>query len=123
MAAGWIEKITGSLEDKKQYRQYKERVRALPAPYRTAAEALDRYLMIAGGVSDGGTLVRMLDDLVTLFEAAAADGTPVRAIVGENPVEFVDDFLSNYAEAQWIRKERARLIEQIDRAAESDGAS
>ena len=37
MAAKWIEVLTGSLEQKKQYRQYKARIEALPEPYRTAA--------------------------------------------------------------------------------------
>lgn len=116
MTASWIEKLTGSLEDKKQYRRYKERVRALPAPYRTAVEGIDRYVMYAGGISDGATLVRMVDDLATLFESAAADGTTVREIVGDDPAAFAEDFLSTYKDAQWIAKERARLTEAIDRA-------
>jgi DNA-binding ferritin-like protein (Dps family) len=36
MAAKWIELITGSLDDKKAYRQYKARIAALPEPYGTA---------------------------------------------------------------------------------------
>lgn len=116
MAASWIEKLTGSLEDKKQYRQYKERVRALPTPYRTAVEGLDRYVMYAGGIADGATLVRMVDDLATLFESAAADGTSVRDVVGEDAVAFAEDFLATYKDAQWITKERTRLTEAIARA-------
>lgn len=112
----WIEKLTGSLDDKKKYRAYKERVQALPAPYRDSVDALDRYLMYAGGISDGATLVRMVDDLATLFESAAADGTEVRAIVGDDPVAFAEDFLATYKDAQWITKERTRLTEAIARA-------
>ena len=33
MAAKWYELITGSLDDKKAYRQYKARIAALPEPY------------------------------------------------------------------------------------------
>jgi len=112
----WIEKLTGPLDDKKAYRRYKERAKALPAPYRTAVDGLDRYIMYAGGISDGTTLVRMVDDLATLFETAAADGTPVRDIVGDDPVAFAEDFLSTYRDGQWIKKERTRLAEAIDRA-------
>ena len=117
MAKNWIELVTGSLEQKKQYRQYKARVKALPENYRTAIEALDRYLMYFGSITKGATLVTMLEDLLDLFEQSAADGTPVRAIVGENPVEFVETFLANYSEGQWINKERKRLVDAIDRAA------
>lgn len=113
----WYEYVTGSLEDKKRYREYKARSQALPPAYRTAVGALDRYLMRFGGISNGETLVAMLEDLIVLFEQAAADGTPVRGIVGDDPVAFAEEFLANYAEDQWISKERRRLTEAIDRAA------
>jgi DNA-binding ferritin-like protein (Dps family) len=44
----------------------------------------------------------MLEDLADLFEQGAASGTPVREIVGEDPVEFADAFLRNYPEGQWM---------------------
>ena len=49
MAAKWIEFLTGSLDDKKAYRQYKARIAALPEPYGTAAKAFERYFMYNGG--------------------------------------------------------------------------
>jgi DNA-binding ferritin-like protein (Dps family) len=85
MAAKWIELVTGSLEQKKQYKQYKGRIEALPEPYGTVAKALQRYFMYYGGVTDGDTAVKMSGDFADLWERAAADGTPVRAIVGEDP--------------------------------------
>lgn len=115
MTAGWIEKITGSIEQKKRYRQYKVRTQQLPSDYRVAIEALNRYLMYFGAITNGDTMVSMLEDLADLFEQSAANGTPIRAIVGENPVEFVETFLQNYADGQWIDKERKRLIDAIDR--------
>ena len=116
MTAAWIEKLTGSLEDKKHYRAYKARTKELPAGYRTTVQALDRYLLHFGAITRGDTLVRMLEDLVELFEEHAQARTPVREIVGEDPVEFAETFLANYSEGQWINKERRRLVEAIDRA-------
>jgi DNA-binding ferritin-like protein (Dps family) len=84
MAANWIETITGSLEQKKQYRQYKARIEALPEPYGTAAKA------------------------------------PVRAIVGDDPVEFAETFAQAYSGKQWIDKERERLTKTIDSLAGDD---
>jgi len=85
MAAGWIELVTGSLEQKRQYRLYKARIKQLPANYGVAAEALERYLMYAGGIAKGDVAVRMYGDLVDLFEDSAANGTPIRDIVGDDP--------------------------------------
>ncbi|SDB80516.1 DNA-binding ferritin-like protein (Dps family) [Raineyella antarctica] len=117
MVAGWIEQVTGSLEQKKRYREYKARTKQLPTDYRIAIEALDRYLMYFGSISKGDVLVSMLNDLADLFEQSAADGTPIREIVGTDPVEFAETFLQNYAEGQWISRERERLTTTIDRVA------
>jgi DNA-binding ferritin-like protein (Dps family) len=116
MAPKWIELVTGPLDQKRQYRQYKARIEALPKPYRPVARALQRYFMVYGGVTDGETALRMFGDFADLWERAAADGTPVRAIVGDDPVEFADTFAQAYAGKRWIDKERARLTRAIEDA-------
>ncbi|MEV5071672.1 DUF1048 domain-containing protein [Microbacterium sp. LMI12-1-1.1] len=121
MAAKWYEIVTGSLEQKKQYRQYKARIEALPEPYRAAAKALDRYFMYSGGMTDGDTMMQMLSDSADLWERAAADGTPVRDIVGDEPSTFAEDFTAAYSGKQWIDKERARLNKAIDEAEKGEG--
>jgi DNA-binding ferritin-like protein (Dps family) len=120
MATGWIEKITGSFEDKKRWRQYKARKEQLPGSYRTAIDGLERYFMYAGSIVKGDVLMQMLEDLADLIEQAAADGTPIRDIVGTDPVEFADTFIRNYSDGQWINKERKRLTDAIDQAASDD---
>jgi DNA-binding ferritin-like protein (Dps family) len=119
MTAGWIEKITGSFDDKKRWRQYKARKEQLPTSYRTAIDGLERYFMYAGSIVKGDVLMRMLEDLADLIERAAVDGTPIRDIVGDDPVEFADTFIQNYSDGQWINKERQRLTDAIDKAADS----
>ena len=116
MAAKWIEALTGSLEQKKQYKQDKARIDGLPEPYATAAKAMHRYFMYYGGVTDGDTLTTMFGDLADLWERAAADGTPVRDIVGADPVDFAETFAQAYGGTRWIDKERSRLTQAIDDA-------
>jgi Uncharacterized protein conserved in bacteria len=116
MAPKWIELVTGSLEQKKQYRQIKSRLDTLPEPYNGVAKALNRYLMYNGGIVDGDTILTMMTDFVELWERAAADGTPVRDIVGDDPVEFAEAFAAAYVGTRWIDKERARLTEAVDAA-------
>jgi len=119
MAAKWIELVTGSLEQKKQYRQYRAALEALPEPYLSAAKAVDRYFMSSGGITDGETLVRMLGDFIELWQRAAVDGTPVRDIVGDDPVEFAETFRAAYSGKEWIDKERERLRKAIDSTEET----
>jgi DNA-binding ferritin-like protein (Dps family) len=102
-------------EQKRRYRQYKARVEQLPASHGAAVEAVEQYV-VRFGPGTGETLVPMLEDLVATFERAAAEGTPVRAVVGDDPVQFVEDFLRGYPSAAWITSERERLTAAIDRA-------
>ena len=123
METGWARRavglVTGSIEQKKRWRQYKARVEALPENYRTAVKAIQRYsYYFGGGTAEGG--MQMLEDLADLFEQAAANETPIREIVGENPDEFAKEFFANYPQGQWITRERDRLTSAIERAAGED---
>jgi DNA-binding ferritin-like protein (Dps family) len=103
-------------EQKSRYRQYKARAEQLPEDFHTAIDALERYMEFFGpGKAD--TLLPMLEDLADLFEQSVANGTSIRAIVGEDPVEFAEAFLRNYPTGQWISRERERLTNAIDRVA------
>ncbi|MEV4736721.1 MULTISPECIES: DUF1048 domain-containing protein [unclassified Microbacterium] len=123
MAAKWIELITGPLEQKKQYRDAKKRIDALPEPYRTVANAQHRYTMYYGGITDGDTLVQIFLDLADLWERAAVDETPIADIVGDDPVEYAESYAEAYGGTQWVDKERARLIEAVDDAKKKENRS
>jgi DNA-binding ferritin-like protein (Dps family) len=114
-----ISKLIG---DKRRWRQYKARTRQLPGNYRAAIEALERYLMYFGS-ADGDSAASMFEDLADLFEQSAAAETPIREIVGEDPVEFVETFLQNYTKGGWVTRERERLTSAIDRAIAGDSES
>jgi DNA-binding ferritin-like protein (Dps family) len=108
MAPKWI-------GDKRRYRAVKRRIEALPPAYRITAEALQRYSYYFGGATaDGG--MKMLEDLADLFEQGAAVGTPIRDIIGDDPVEFANEFLSNYPNDTWMVRERQRLVTAIQTA-------
>ena len=114
---GFISKVIG---DKRRWREYRARTKRLPENYRTAVEAIERYLMYFGAV-DGDSAASVFEDLADLFEQAAADGTPIREIVGDDPVEFVDALVQNYEKGGYVARERERLTRAIDRVAEGDG--
>ncbi|HTU72622.1 MAG TPA: DUF1048 domain-containing protein [Trebonia sp.] len=116
MAAKWI-------QHKRRYREYKARAERLPASYRTAIDAVERYTHYFPGPGTGESVLAMLEDLIDLFEQSAASGTPVREVVGPDPVEFAEEFLRNYPQGSWISRERERLARAIERAAgEQEGA-
>ncbi len=101
--------------DKRRWKAYRIRIGDLPAPYRTAADGVERYLLHTGP-SDGDSLMVMLDDLADLLERSAADGTLVRAVFGDDPVEFAEAFKRNYGASGWMNAEQRRLADAIDAA-------
>jgi DNA-binding ferritin-like protein (Dps family) len=112
---GFIAKVIGP---KRRWRAYKARVRQLPPNYRTAVEAIERYLMHFGPMQ-GDSAASVLEDVADLFERATADGTPIREIVGEDPVEFVEALIGNYQKGGYVTRERERLTSAIARAEEA----
>ena len=119
MISRFTDKVIG---DKRRWRAYQERTKQLPENYRTAVEGLERYLMYTGP-GDGDRLMTMIEDLADLFEQSAAAGTPVRAIVGDDPVEFAEAFKRNYGLSQWLSKEQQRLTSAIERATSRESGS
>jgi len=110
--SNYTSKVMG---DKRRWRAYKARLKQLPAAYRTAAEGVERYVMYTGP-GDGDSLTTMLEDLADLFEQSAAAGTPIREVVGDDPVEFAETFKRNYGLGSWLGKEQQRLTTAIERA-------
>jgi DNA-binding ferritin-like protein (Dps family) len=82
-----IEKIVGELGDKRRWRQ---------------------YVPMDVGMS-------MLEDLAGRFELAAADGTPISAVVGVDPVEFAETHFGKYSDGRWISREREQSLSAIER--------
>ena len=105
----FIAKVIGP---KQGWREYKARARQLPASYRTALDALERYLNYLGPGGDGGAI---LADLLDLFEQSAANGTPIREVVGEDPVAFIEAFIRELLGAA-LESPGARTIHQRHRA-------
>jgi DNA-binding ferritin-like protein (Dps family) len=115
--SGFMSKVIG---DKRRWRAYKARTRRLPENYRTAVNAIERCLMYFVP-TDGDNAASMFEDLADLFEQAAANGTPIREIVGDDPVEFVETFVQNYSEGGYITtRVRKRLTDAIASAAGED---
>jgi DNA-binding ferritin-like protein (Dps family) len=119
----WNSLTAKVIGDKRRWRAYKARVRRLSPNYRTAVDAVERYLMYFG-VMDGDNAASLFEDVADLFEQAEADGKPIRDIVGDDPVEFVDALIRNYPRGGYIDRERARLVNAIEQAErETPGSS
>ncbi|UNO38495.1 DUF1048 domain-containing protein [Streptomyces sp. MST-110588] len=118
--SGFLSKVIGP---KKRWRAYKARIRTLPSDHRAAVEAIEKYLMHFVPIDEDSN-ASMFEDLADLFEQAAADGTPIREIVGEDPAEFAEAFAQNYSEGGYVpARARTKLTDDIARAAAGNEAT
>ena len=117
-----VSKLTSKvIGDKKRWRQFKARKEQIPEPYRSVLDAVQRYTYYRGPAT-GDASMSLLEDLADVVEQAAASRTPIADLVGDDPVEFAEGFIRNYADADWVAKERRRLIDAVEAAAGAGGA-
>ena len=104
--------ILGVKEDKRKYREYQKRVDNLPADYSFVYRKLVDYMFrFIGG--DGTDMTGLCSGLLEMFEAGAADGKPVRDIIGDDPAAFCDELIRSAK--TWTDKWRSGLNESISR--------
>lgn len=100
-----IERLVGTVDERRRRRRYKARVDALPSPHRRSVRALERYLAYFGSLTAGtlrpDTFLSMLEDLVDIVERAVAGRRSIRTVVGDDPVQFAEDFLRSHIPAPW----------------------
>ncbi|HEY9307937.1 MAG TPA: DUF1048 domain-containing protein [Microbacterium sp.] len=92
------------------------RVEALPSEFRAAFSAFESYLADRRAIVEVDAIACALDDLALLFEQAAADGVPIRSVVGEEPADVAEALLENHLAGSWNTAMRASLTAAIDSA-------
>ncbi|EGC1630087.1 DUF1048 domain-containing protein [Listeria monocytogenes] len=80
-------------EEKRDYKQYKKRIAALPEDYKTAMKAIETYLW---NFAKGAGMFEILKNVLEMFENAAAD-----------------NLLSEFPEETWMDKQRQKLRDSI----------
>lgn len=84
--------ITKLVGDKRRWRAMEARAAALPEDYRVLYAEVQKYLWrLSSG--DGRGTVEVLDGLLDLFEAGAADGRRALEVTGPDVAGFCDELL------------------------------
>ncbi|KRM55208.1 hypothetical protein C5L31_000177 [Secundilactobacillus malefermentans] len=93
-------------QQKREYRDYKARISALPNDYQATMKALEKYFW---NWAKGDGMMAILISVLEMFENAVADGSPVEFVVGEDIAEFADAILADNPEETWLNKQRNQL--------------
>ncbi|MFD1020917.1 DUF1048 domain-containing protein [Thalassobacillus hwangdonensis] len=109
----FLEKIIGSIEDKREWRAMEARAKALPSEYHNAYKAIQKYMWTTGGPSEWKDVHRIFSGILDLFEQGAAEGKKVTDLTGEDVAAFCDDLVRE--EKTWTDKYRTRLNDTVKR--------
>ncbi|MDM5333836.1 DUF1048 domain-containing protein [Ureibacillus composti] len=109
----FLEKIIGSLDDKREWRAMEARAKALPKEYRNAYDAIKKYMSTAGGPIDWKESSRIFNGILDLFEEGAAFGKKVTDLTGEDVAAFCDDLVKDTK--TYKDKYRKKLNDSIGR--------
>jgi DNA-binding ferritin-like protein (Dps family) len=98
-------------EEKRRYKTMLKRVNALPEDFRFMYNRIQRYMWNHAG-GDGMDMIRVLADLLELFEAGAADGKGVMQVTGPDVAGFCDELLGTTK--TWTKHWHEALNREID---------
>ncbi|UGB30390.1 DUF1048 domain-containing protein [Metabacillus sp. B2-18] len=108
-----IEKMIGSLEDKREWRAMEARAKALPSEYHHAYKAIQKYMWTTGGPTDWKECSCIFNGIIDLFEEGAAEGKKVTDLTGEDVASFCDELVKDTK--TWSDKYRTKLNDTIGR--------
>lgn len=109
-----FEKITGSLDDKREWKAMEARAKALPSEYHNAYKAIQKYMWTAGGgPSDWKGSKRIFEGIIDLIEQASEEGKKVTDLIGKDVAAFCDELVKD--EQTWKDKYRKKLNITIGR--------
>ncbi|AHA29872.1 DUF1048 domain-containing protein [Exiguobacterium indicum] len=106
-----FERITGSMEAKREWRAMEKRAKSLPPRYYEAYQAIQRYLNVTGGLTSWQSSHRVLTVVLELMEQAAFEQKPVTDFTGEDVAAFCDELVKD--EQSWQTSYRHKLNETI----------
>ncbi|WP_096185741.1 DUF1048 domain-containing protein [Evansella halocellulosilytica] len=109
----FIEKIIGSMDEKRKWKEMEARAKALPKEYHNAYKAIQKYMWTAGGVTEWKDISRIFGGILDLFEEGAAEGKNVTDLTGEDVAAFCDELMKD--EKTWMDKYRTKLNDTIGR--------
>ncbi|MFA9559451.1 DUF1048 domain-containing protein [Evansella sp. AB-rgal1] len=108
-----IEKIIGSMDDKREWKAMETRAKKLPSEYLNAYKAIQKYMWTTGGLSEWKDIHRIFSGILDLFEEGAAEGKKVIDLTGEDVAAFCDELVKNTE--TWMDKYRSKLNDTIGR--------
>ena len=102
-----LNKITGDLNEKKEWRKVEARAKALPAEYAAAYKEVKKYIFHTSGIET----MEPLRALVDMLEEAAASNRRVLEIIGPNVAAFADELVRG--EKSYFEQQRKKLNKDI----------
>lgn len=106
-----IESLKTLKSDKRDYRVYMRRLKALPDDYRFVYKKIMEYLWGYFGGGNGHDVVTIHEGLLELFEAGAAEGKNVLEVTGDDVAAFSDELLRSMR--TYLEDRRQKLNREI----------
>ncbi|MDR1152016.1 MAG: DUF1048 domain-containing protein [Bifidobacteriaceae bacterium] len=96
--------------EKREWREYQARLRALPPEYRTVMKLIEKYTWNFAADSQ---IMPVLYGILDLFEEGAVSGRRVLDVTGEDVAAFAWSVLDEVRPATWLGQKGAQLNAQV----------
>lgn len=106
-----INMIQKMVQEKKDYRDYKNRVNQLPEQYKKAMNAIEKYMW---NYAKGSGMFEHIKGILEMFESGVSEGLTVREVVGNDLADFADGIIAEIPEETWIHDMRKKLRSTLE---------
>lgn len=98
--------IQKMIQEKKDYREYKDRVNQLPQDYSKVMKGIEKYMW---SYAKDAKMFEHIQSVLEMFENGASEGLPISNVIGEDVVTFADNILAEIQEDTWMYDMRKKL--------------
>ncbi|GAB2026337.1 DUF1048 domain-containing protein [Lactovum odontotermitis] len=99
------------LEEKKVWREFEARAKALPDGYYEDYKQIKKYLWVSG-LTKWEDFKFVFDHILDLLEEVASEGRKLTDVTGPNVAAFLDEMVDSQAKT-WTDKQREKLNKKV----------
>lgn len=108
----FLDTVIGMREEKKEYREFKKKMNALPKEYRIVLEQIEKYMW---NFAADGSMMQVIYTVYEMFEEAIADGKDVLEVTGDDVVAFCEGIMQALEVNRWDNKIKNKLNDKVSK--------
>lgn len=106
----FLDTVIGMRDEKKEYKEYRKKVKALPDDYRIVLEQIEKY---SWNFASDSSMLQVQYEIYNMFIDAIAENKKVLDVTGDDIVAFTEDVMSALGVNRWDDKIKNKINNNV----------